>query len=333
MKNYQANDTRYSTMTYRKCGTSGLKLPELSLGMWLNFGSEAQDDVCREILLTAFDNGITHFDLANNYGPPPGAAEIRFGQLFRNDLYNHRDELVISSKAGYSMWAGPYGEWGSRKHIIASCDQSLKRMSLEYVDIFYHHRPDPNTPIAETMGALAHLVSSGKALYVGISNYHPTEAIKAIQILRELGCPFVLDQVRYSMLDRWVEREALVDSIYPLGMGVICFSPLAQGLLTNKYLNGTVPEGSRPTHTQFLRKEQITPEVVNTLRQLDAIAESRGQTLSQMAISWLLKDERISSVLIGASSKEQLIENLKALENRESFNDGQLQEIDRLTLQ
>jgi L-glyceraldehyde 3-phosphate reductase len=332
MDDWQARDGRYGSMTYRRCGSSGLRLPELSLGLWLNFGAQADDASTCSIVLEAFDNGITHFDLANNYGPPPGAAEQRFGTIVANNLRPYRDELVISSKAGYLMWNGPYGEWGSRKHLIASCDQSLKRMGLEYLDIFYHHRPDPATPLEETMGALAQLVRSGKALYAGISNYHPAEAVEAIRILKSLGCPFVLNQVRYSMLDRWVEREHLLDAIGPAGMGAICFSPLAQGLLTDKYLNGNIPAGSRPTHARFLRKEQITSELVAKLNALNDIAVSRGQTLAQMAIFWLLKDTRVTSVLIGASSIGQLRQNIEALGSNRAFSTAELEKIDQITL-
>jgi L-glyceraldehyde 3-phosphate reductase len=332
MADYIPFSGRYEQMHYRRCGSSGLKLPVISLGFWLNFGQDADDDVSRDIVLTAFDRGVTHMDLANNYGPPPGSAEIRFGKILNRELKAYRDELVISSKAGYSMWPGPYGDGGSRKYLISSCEQSLKRMGLDYVDIFYHHRQDPETPIAESMGALAQLVKEGKALYAGISNYHPVEAAQAIQILNELHCPYVLNQVRYSMLDRWVERELLLESIAPLGMGFICFSPLAQGLLTARYLNGTIPEGSRPTHSAFLKAQQISVELVAKLNALNDIATSRNQTLAQMALTWLLKDARISSVLIGASSVRQLEENLQILNAPTTFSHEELAAIDRLTL-
>lgn len=329
---YRAAESRYDTMRYRNCGSSGLKLPELSLGLWHNFGDDADDAVTRDILCKAFDRGITHFDLANNYGPAPGAAETRFGKILAKELKPYRDELVISSKAGYDMWPGPYGEWGSRKYLIASCDQSLKRMGLEYVDIFYHHRPDPDTPLEETMQALADIVRQGKALYVGISNYHPAEAKQAIRILRELHCPCILNQVRYSMLDRWVEAEGLLDTMAPAGVGCICFSPLAQGLLTSRYLDGKIPAGSRASQNHFLKSNAITPELVAKLNALNDIAQERGQTLSELAISWLLKDPRVTSVLIGASSVKQLEENLKALDVNEPFTADQIARIDSLAL-
>ncbi len=329
---YVATENRYEGMRYRNCGGSGLKLPELSLGLWHNFGDDADDAITRDILCRAFDKGITHFDLANNYGPAPGAAESRFGRILGKELNAYRDELVISSKAGYTMWPGPYGDWGSRKYLTASCDQSLKRMGLEYVDIFYHHRPDPNTPLEETMQALADLVRQGKALYVGISNYHPKEAVEAALLLRNLGCPCVLDQVRYSMLDRWVERERLLDAIAPEGVGCICFSPLAQGLLTGRYLDGHVPAGSRAAQNQFLKTDSITPELVSRLNALNDIAKERGQSLSELAISWLLKDPRVTSVLIGASSVAQLEMNLRAVETATPFTQEQLGRIDALTL-
>ncbi|PKL10589.1 MAG: L-glyceraldehyde 3-phosphate reductase [Spirochaetae bacterium HGW-Spirochaetae-8] len=332
MTEYIPSPNRYEQMSYRSCGKTGLKLPIISLGLWLNFGDEANDSTTQEIILAAFDRGITHIDLANNYGPPPGAAEARFGKILQDNLRAHRDELVISTKAGYRMWPGPYGDGGSRKYLISSCDQSLKRMGLDYVDVFYHHRQDPETPIAESMGALAQLVKEGKALYAGISNYHPVEAAAAIQVLSELHCPYVLDQVRYSMLDRWVEREQLIDSISPLGMGFICFSPLAQGLLTSRYLEGTIPEGSRPTHSRFLKAEQISAGLVERLNDLNDIARKRGQTLAQMALSWILKDARITSVLIGASSVRQLDENLEIINQPTTFSYEELEAIDRLTL-
>jgi L-glyceraldehyde 3-phosphate reductase len=327
---YQAHVGRYEHMRYRNCGGSGLKLPELSLGLWHNFGDGADPAVARNILCTAFDRGITHFDLANNYGPAPGAAEIRFGGILANEFKPYRDELVISTKAGYTMWPGPYGDWGSRKYLMASCDQSLKRMGLDYVDIFYHHRPDPNTPLEETMQALADIVRQGKALYVGISNYHPKDAVEAALLLRNMGCPCVLDQVRYSLLDRWVEHERLLDAIAFEGVGCICFSPLAQGLLTDRYLDGTIPSGSRASRNQFLKAEKITLEMVSKLNALNDIAKERGETLSEMAINWLLKDKRVSSVLIGASSVSQLETNLKAIESENPFTEDQLQRIDLL---
>ena len=318
-------------MKYRYAGSSGLKLPELSLGLWHNFGTDADHSTATDILCTAFDRGITHFDLANNYGPEPGSAETRFGRILKEQFSSHRDELVISSKAGYYMWSGPYGDFGSRKYLLASCDQSLKRMGLEYVDIFYHHRPDPNTPLEETMGALATLVAQGKALYVAISNYHAKDALKAKSLLDEMGCPCILNQVRYSILDRWTEEDALLDALDGK-VGMICFSPLAQGLLTSRYLDGKVPEGSRASENVFLKAKNITPAVVEKLNKLDQIAKNRDQTLSEMAISWLLKDERVTSVLIGASSVAQLEENLKAIKGDRPFSKDELTAIDALTI-
>ena len=317
-------------MKYRFAGSSGLKVPELSLGLWHNFGTEADHSVATKILCSAFDHGITHFDLANNYGPAPGSAESRFGKILKEQLGSYRDELLISTKAGYTMWPGPYGDFGSRKYLLASCDQSLKRMGLEYVDIFYHHRPDPNTPLKETMGALATLVSQGKALYVGISNYHAKDAMKAKALLDEMGCPCVLNQVRYSILDRWTEEDNLLDAMDDK-IGMICFSPLAQGLLTSRYLKGEVPSGSRASRNTSLQTKNITPELLEKLNNLNQIANARSQTLSEMAISWLLKDERVTSVLIGASSVAQLEENLKAIKADRLFSDEELVAIDKLT--
>lgn len=327
---YTPNTNRYEEMKYRYAGSSGLKLPELSLGLWHNFGTEADHTVATDILCSAFDHGITHFDLANNYGPEPGSAESRFGKILKEQLYAHRDELIISTKAGYLMWPGPYGDFGSRKYLISSCDQSLKRMGLEYVDIFYHHRPDPNTPLEETMGALASLVAQGKALYVGISNYHAKDALKAKALLDEMGCPCILNQVRYSMLDRWTESDNLLEAM-DNKIGMICFSPLAQGLLTSRYLDGKIPSGSRASGNVFLKTKIITPEVVEKLNKLDQIAQKREQTLSEMAISWLLRDMRVTSVLIGASSVAQLQENLKAIDQNKPFSKVELAAIDGLT--
>jgi len=327
---YKPNTDRYEEMKYRYAGASGLKLPELSLGLWHNFGTEADHSVATDILCSAFDHGITHFDLANNYGPEPGSAETRFGQILKKQFSSHRDELIISSKAGYLMWSGPYGDFGSRKYLLASCDQSLKRMGLEYVDIFYHHRPDPHTPLEETMGALATLVAQGKALYVGISNYHAKEALQAKALLDSMGCPCILNQVRYSILDRWTEEDNLLDAMDGK-VGMICFSPLAQGLLTSRYLDGRVPSGSRASENVFLKAKNITSEVVEKLNKLDQIAKKRNQSLSEMAISWLLKDERVTSVLIGASSVAQLDENLKAIKGDKSFSEEDLKAIDELT--
>lgn len=329
MNTYTAAQTRYDGMQYRYAGHSGLKLPVLSLGLWHNFGDGVDDAVCRQMTATAFDHGITHFDLANNYGPPAGSAEARFGRMLSEQFGAYRDEMLISTKAGYYMWPGPYGDWGSRKYLIASCDASLKRMGLEYVDIFYHHRPDPNTPLEETMGALAQLVRQGKALYVGISNYHRAEAVKAIALLKELGCPCVLNQVRYSLLDRWVEDDHLLDGMKGEA-GAICFSPLAQGLLSDRYLEGTIPPDSRASKSHFLKPETITKERVDLLNGLNAIARKRGQSLSEMAISWLLLDKRVTSVLIGASSAEQVKVNLKAVEREPAFTKEELSAIDEL---
>ncbi|HPE94377.1 MAG TPA: aldo/keto reductase [Sphaerochaeta sp.] len=331
MNTYTAAQTRYDGMQYRYAGHSGLKLPVLSLGLWHNFGDGVDDAVCRQMIATAFDHGITHFDLANNYGPPAGSAEARFGRMLSEQFGAYRDEMLISTKAGYYMWPGPYGDWGSRKYLIASCDASLKRMGLEYVDIFYHHRPDPNTPLEETMGALAQLVRQGKALYVGISNYHRAEAVKAIALLKELGCPCVLNQVRYSLLDRWVEDDHLLDGMKGEA-GAICFSPLAQGLLSDRYLEGTIPPDSRASKSHFLKPETITKERVDLLNGLNAIARKRGQSLSEMAISWLLVDKRVTSVLIGASSAEQVKVNLKAVGKSPDFSQEELSSIDELCM-
>lgn len=310
---YKADESRYARMKYRRCGRSGIKLPELSLGLWHNFGGVDSPSRGEDIILHAFDKGITHFDLANNYGPPPGSAEAFFGTMMEKHLKSYRDEIIVSSKAGYGMWDGPYGDWGSRKYLISSCEQSLKRMKLDYVDIFYHHRPDPDTPLEETMGALDHLVRSGKALYAGISNYRPAEAAKAIAILRDLGTPCLIHQARYSMLDRWVEG-GLYDLLGKEGVGAILFSPLAQGLLTGRYLSGEVPADSRAARGQFLKPERLTPAMLAKLNALNDVALARGETLARIAIKWLLRDERSTSVLIGASSVAQLDENLLALE-------------------
>lgn len=305
---------RYSTMQYRRCGRSGIKLPLVSLGLWHNFGFVDVYEHFRETLITAFDNGVTHFDLANNYGPPPGSAEENFGKILKKDFAHHRDELIVSTKAGYTMWDGPYGDWGSKKYLVSSLDQSLKRMGLQYVDIFYHHRPDPETPLEETMTALDLIVRQGKALYVGISNYKAEEAAKAIDMLRSLGTPCLIHQPKYSMFERWVE-DGLLDVLGKEGVGCIPFSPLAQGLLTNKYLRG-IPEDSRAAKAHgFLKKEQITEERLSQIKQLNAIAGKRGQSLAQMALSWILKDDRITSVLVGASSSAQLLDSLKCMDN------------------
>ena len=319
---------RYTRIPYNYCGASGLKLPAISLGLWHNFGGVDDFENCRRIVRTAFESGVTHFDLANNYGPPPGSAEETFGRILKNDLSDHRDELIISTKAGYKMWEGPYGEWGSRKYLIASLNQSLKRLGLEYVDIFYSHRFDPNTPLEETMGALDFAVRQGKALYVGVSNYPANETRKAAEILRDLGTPCVIHQPKYSMLDRWVESE-LLDVLEKEGIGCIAFSPLAQGLLTNRYIDG-IPADSRAAKPHgFLTKGDITPQIIEQVKNLNRIAESRGQSLAQMAIAWLLKDKRVTSVLVGASSSEQLLDNLKSLD-KQDFSSDDLYEIEKI---
>lgn len=324
--NYSPDPDRYENMIYRRCGKSGLKLSALSLGLWHNFGGVDTLENMQEIVRTAFDAGITHFDLANNYGPPPGSAEENFGQILKKDLAGYRDELIISTKAGYLMWPGPYGDWGSRKYLKASLDQSLKRMGLDYVDIFYSHRPDPETPLEETMGALDQIVREGKALYVGISNYKADEAEKAISVLKHLGTPCLIHQPRYSMLDRWVEG-GLLDVLEKNGVGCIPFSPLAQGMLTDKYLRG-IPAGSRAAKpTGYLKESQVTPEILGKIKKLNEIAEERDQTLAQMALSWLLRDDRVTSVLVGASSSSQLEDSLKCLENIK-FTDIELANIE-----
>ncbi len=325
---YTPSDQRYQAMEYRRCGKSGLKLPALSLGLWHNFGHVDVLQNSRQILHDAFDAGVTHFDLANNYGPPPGSAEENFGKILHEDFRGYRDELIISSKAGYKMWEGPYGEWGSRKYLISSLDQSLKRMKLDYVDIFYSHRPDPNTPLEETMGALDSIVRQGKALYVGISNYETPEATRAIQILKELGTPCLIHQPKYSMFVRWVE-ESLLDLLEQEGVGCIPFSPLAQGLLTNKYLKG-IPENSRAAKPHgFLQEGDITEARLNQIRQLNELAEGRGQSLAQMALAWLLKDPRVTSVLIGASTPAQLADSLKCMQNTQ-FSQDELARIETI---
>ena len=310
---YTANDNRYQQMQYRRCGKSGIQLSTISLGLWHNFGDTDSEEVYRSTLHTAFDSGITHFDLANNYGPPPGSAEINFGKILKEDFYAYRDEMIISTKAGYYMWPGPYGEWGSKKYLVSSLDQSLKRMQLEYVDIFYHHRPDPDTPLEESMMALDLIVRQGKALYAGISNYPANEAAEAFKILQQLGTPCLIHQPKYSMFERWVEN-GLLDTVEEYGVGCIPFSPLAQGLLTNKYING-IPEGSRATKGVFLKPEQITETVLNKIKALNAIAVQRNQSLAQMALAWLLKDTRVTSVLVGASSSAQLLDSIACLKN------------------
>jgi len=323
---YTADQGRYQQMQYRRCGKSGIQLPSLSLGLWHNFGDVDERSNYRKILHTAFDQGITHFDLANNYGPPPGSAESNFGKLLKEDFGAYRDELIISSKAGYTMWEGPYGDWGSKKYLVSSLDQSLKRMQLDYVDIFYHHRPDPLTPLEETMGALDLIVRQGKALYAGISNYPADKAAEAITLLKRMGTPCLIHQPKYSMFVRWAE-EGLLDVLEEHGVGCIPFSPLAQGLLTNRYLNG-VPEGSRASRGVFLKAEDITKEKVEKIKALNVIAIERGQSLAQMALAWLLKDKRVTSVLIGASRPEQLLDSIACLKNTHFDKE----ELDRIEL-
>lgn len=328
MEYYTPANNRYEKMHYRRCGKSGIKLPLLSLGLWHNFGDNDNLETSRELLRTAFDNGITHFDLANNYGPPYGSAERNFGKIFKEDFLQLRDELIISTKAGWDMWPGPYGNFGSRKYLIASLDQSLKRMGLEYVDIFYHHRPDPDTPLEETMGALDQIVRQGKALYVGISQYSAEDTAKAAEILKEQKTPFLIHQPRYNMLDRWVEN-GLLDTLEHYGLGSIVFSPLEQGILTSKYLKG-IPEDSRAAiEGGYLDKSQITPALIEKIKKLNEIAQSRNQSLAQMAICWLLRDHRITSVLIGVSKVSQLENNIEALNNLE-FTSEELHKIEQI---
>ena len=317
---------RYSSLVYNRCGRSGLKLPAISLGLWHNFGGVDPLENQRAMARRAFDLGITHFDLANNYGPPPGSAEENFGRILRLDLAPFRDELVISTKAGFLMWPGPYGEWGSRKNLLASLDQSLRRLGLEYVDIFYSHRPDPETPLEETMSALNQAVRQGKALYAGISNYRPEDARKAIRILRDLGTPCLIHQASYSMLNRWIE-EGLLDVLGEEGVGCIAFCPLAQGLLTSRYLQGIPADSRAGKPSTFLKKEAVTEEKLAKIRRLDALARERGQSLAQMALAWVLRDARVTSALIGASRPEQIAEDVQALTNR-SFTADEIQHIE-----
>lgn len=327
---YQASSNRYDTMQYNRCGASGLKLPKVSLGLWHNFGCTGDFQNMKEMLFCAFDNGITHFDLANNYGPEPGDAERNFGKILASDLKPYRDELIISTKAGYTMWDGPYGDFGSRKYLLASLDQSLIRLGLDYVDIFYHHRMDKETPLEESMGALAAAVHSGKALYAGLSNYDGATMQRAAAILTELHCPFVINQNRYSILDRTIEQNGLKDALKPTGKGLITFSPLAQGLLTNRYLNG-IPQDSRiVTDGRFLKAARLTPALLSQLHALNALAAERGQTLAQMALCWVMKDSDVTSVLVGASRKEQILDNL-GIGNAAPLSAQELAEIDRIT--
>ena len=328
---YKASEKRYENAVYNRTGASGVKLPAVSLGFWHNFGDTARYDNMKEMCFTAFDNGITHFDLANNYGPEPGSAEKNLGRILREEMAAYRDELIISTKAGYTMWDGPYGDWGSRKYLLASLDASLKRLGLQYVDIFYHHRPDPETPLEETMGALAQAVNSGKALYVGLSNYNGEQLKKASEILDRLHCPFIINQNRYSIFDRTIEKNGLKQTAKELKKGIIAFSPLAQGMLTDRYLKG-IPEDSRiKTDGRFLTASSITEEKLAQIKALSEIAKNRGQTLAEMALAWVLKDGDVTSVLIGASKPSQILDNIKATENT-SFTEEELKLIDKYSL-
>jgi L-glyceraldehyde 3-phosphate reductase len=326
---YIPAEDRYERMIYRRCGASGLMLPAISLGLWHNFGHDTPHATKQAIVRAAFDAGITHFDLANNYGPPAGSAEEAFGEILRTDLRGYRDELVISSKAGYHMWNGPYGEWGSRKYLVASCDQSLKRMGLDYVDIFYSHRFDPDTPLEETMGALDHIVRSGRALYVGLSSYNSERTRQAVAILKDLGTPCLIHQPSYSILNRWVEHDGLKDTLRDLGIGSIAFTPLAQGILTRKYLNG-IPQGSRASQGKSLDPAIITESALNSVRALDAMAQMRGQSLAQMALAWVLRGGGITTALIGASKPEQVVDCAGAIGNLD-FTPEELDRIDRIS--
>ena len=326
---YAADGKRYDKMKYNRCGKSGLKLPEVSFGLWHNFGDTAVYENMRQMCFTAFDNGITHFDLANNYGPAPGSAESNFGKILKEDLHPYRDELIISTKAGYTMWDGPYGDFGSRKYLIASLDQSLKRMGLEYVDIFYHHRMDKETPLEETMGALSQIVRSGKAIYAGLSNYDGETLHKACGILEELKCPFIINQNRYSIFDRTIEQNGLKEAAVEEGKGIIAFSPLAQGMLTNRYLKGITSDSRVMTDGRFLKEGQLSEEKLMKIRALNEIAKERGESLARMALKWVLKDDVVTSVLVGASKPEQLVENIKVIESV-GFTEEELQKIDEI---
>ena len=328
---YCASEKRYDSMQYNRLGKSGLKLPAVSLGLWHNFGDTGRYENMKQMCFTAFDNGLTHFDLANNYGPAEGAAEINFGRILKEDLGNYRDELLISTKAGYWMWPGPYGEWGSRKYLLSSLDQSLKRMGLEYVDIFYHHRPDPDTPLEETMGALAAAVQAGKALYVGLSNYDGARLEEAEAILRDLHVPFVINQNSYSMLNRTIERNGLKETSHRLGKGIIAFSPLNQGMLTDRYLQGIPADSRIMTDGRFLKETSLTQERMEQIRALHKLAAERGQTLARMALSWVLRDGVVNSVLVGASKPEQILDNIKAIENTD-FSAEELALIDEISI-
>lgn len=329
--NYNASEERYERMKYNRCGKSGLKLPEVSLGFWHNFGTDASYTNMKQMCFTAFDHGITHFDLANNYGPEPGSAELNAGRILREEMSAYRDELIISTKAGYTMWDGPYGDFGSRKYLVASCDQSLKRLGLEYVDIFYHHRPDPETPLEETMLALDYIVRSGRALYAGLSNYDGETMKRASAILRELKCPFIINQNSYSIINRRIEQNGLKAAAVEEGKGIICFSPLSQGLLTDRYLNG-IPEDSRiRTDGRFLKENALTEKRLCQIRALNDLAAQRGQTLAQMALSWVMRDGDVTSVLIGASKPSQIIDCAKIV-SRTPFTEEELKKIDEISL-
>ena len=328
---YLANEKRYDKMKYNRCGNSGLLLPAVSLGLWHNFGDTGSYANMEEMCFTAFDNGITHYDLANNYGPKPGSAEANFGKILKEHFAPYRDEMIISTKAGYDMWPGPYGNWGSRKYLIASLDQSLKRLGLEYVDIFYHHRMDPATPLEETMGALEQIVRSGKALYAGLSNYDGPTLEKAAAILEERHVPFIINQNCYNILNRTIEQNGLKETSFRLGRGIICFSPLAQGMLTDRYLNGIPADSRVRTDGRFLREDQVSGEKLERIRKLNDIAAARGQTLAEMALAWILKDGIVTSVLIGASRASQILDNIKATENT-VFSEAELKAIDELSL-
>ena len=325
---YQADEKRYETMKYLRCGKSGIKLPRIALGLWHNFGSVDSLENQKALLFESFDKGITHFDLANNYGPIPGSAEENFGRILKSDLRPYRDEMIISTKAGYHMWEGPYGDWGSRKYLLSSLDQSLQRMGLEYVDIFYHHRPDPDTPLEETMGALSDAVKQGKALYVGLSNYRSKETKEAAKILRNNGTPCLIHQPKYNMFDRWVEEDGLLDVLEEEGIGCITFSPLAQGVLTDRYLHG-IPEGSRAAKGGFLKAGDITEDKINKVKKLNEIAEGRNQTLAELALSWVLRKDRVTTVLIGASRVSQIEDNIKIVEHLD-FTDEELEAIENI---
>lgn len=325
---YIADTERYNKMKYLRCGKSGILLPRIALGLWHNFGTYDSLENQKKMLFTAFDNGITHFDLANNYGPEPGSTEENFGKILKNDLKSYRNEMIISTKAGFYMWPGPYGDFGSRKYLLSSLDESLKRMGLDYVDIFYHHRPDPNTPLEETMQALSDAVKMGKAMYVGLSNYKSEELKKAAEILKNNGTPLLISQPSYSMLNRWVEEDGLLDTLDSVGAGCICYSPLAQGRLSSRYFNG-IPENSRAAKGHFLTKENITPELLEKINALNNIAKNRSQTLAQMALSWLLREDKVTTVLIGASSPEQITENIGFLDCLD-FSTEELEKIENI---